>query len=99
MSEKAASIATEAVDHLNRRTGRSFKATSRATVRHVRARVAEGYGTEDFKRVIDVKAAQWENDSNMSRYLRPETLFGPKFESYLNETPCKEVHGYDKYED
>ena len=35
----------------------------------------------------------------MSRYLRPETLFGPKFESYLNETPCKEVHGYDKYED
>ena len=53
----------------------------------------------DFKRVIDTKATQWENDPNMSRYLRPETLFGPKFESYLNEIPCKEVHGYDKYED
>lgn len=99
LPEKAASIAAEAVDHLNRRAGCSFKATSRATVRHVRARVAEGYGIEDFKRVIDTKATQWENDPNMSRYLRPETLFGPKFESYLNETPCKEVHGYDKYED
>ncbi len=92
-------MVAEAVDYLNCRTGRSFKAASKATVRHARARVAEGYGIEDFKRVIDVKAAQWENDPNMSRYLRPETLFGPKFESYLNETPCKEVHGYDKYED
>ena len=89
----------EAVGHLNRRAGRSFKSASRATVRHVRARIAEGYGIEGFKRVIDTKATQWENDPNMSRYLRPETLFGPKFESYLNEIPCKEVHGYDKYED
>ena len=99
LSGKAASIAAEAVDYLNRRTGRSFKATSRATVRHVRARVAEGYGIEDFKRVIDIKTAQWESDPNMSRYLRPETLFGPKFESYLNEVPRKEVSGYDKYDD
>lgn len=99
LPDKEAGMVAEAVDYLNCRTGRSFKAASKATVRHARARVAEGYGIEDFKRVIDVKAAQWENDPNISRYLRPETLFGPKFESYLNETPCKEVHGYDKYED
>jgi uncharacterized phage protein (TIGR02220 family) len=92
-------MAAEAVDYLNRRTGCSFKAASRATVRHVRARIAEGYAVEDFKRVIGIKAAQWENDPNMSRYLRPETLFGPRLENYLNKMPCKEMHGYDKYED
>ena len=92
-------MAAEVVDYLNQRTGRCFRPTTKATAKHISARIAEGYRIEDFKRVIDVKSAQWESDPNMSRYLRPETLFGPKFESYLNEMPCKEVSSYDKYED
>jgi hypothetical protein len=37
--------------------------------------------------VIDCKAAAWQYDTKMNQYLRPETLFGTKFESYLNA--CK----------
>ncbi|MEH7502482.1 conserved phage C-terminal domain-containing protein [Neobacillus drentensis] len=34
-----------------------------------------------FKRVIDLKAADWLRDSNRCLYLRPETMFWTKFES------------------
>ena len=37
------------------------------------------------KQVIDTKYAGWINDPKMSGYLRPSTLFGNKFEQYLNE--------------
>ena len=44
---------------------------------------------DDFKQVIDIKSIQWINDSKMKSYLRPETLFGTKFEGYLNESSVK----------
>lgn len=48
--------------------------------------MAEGYSVDDFKRVIDIKVAQWLNNPDMNAYLRPSTLFAPKnFENYLNE--------------
>ena len=40
---------------------------------------------EDFKKVIDIKVQEWGKNEKMNKYLRPETLFGTKFESYLNE--------------
>lgn len=75
----------EIIAYLNARTGKRFKASTPATRKHVRARLNEGYSIDDFKAVIDVKAEQWMNDPAMSQYLRPETLFGTKFEGYLNE--------------
>jgi uncharacterized phage protein (TIGR02220 family) len=39
----------------------------------------------DFQKVIDIKAAEWLNDPQWSKFLRPITLFGPNFESYLNQ--------------
>jgi len=92
-------IVAEIVGYLNQRIGRNFKTTTKATARHISARITEGYTLKDFQQVIDSKAEQWENDPNMSRYLRPETLFGPKFEAYLNEAPVKEVSSFEKYED
>ena len=50
----------------------------------IHARLAEGYTQEDFRAVIDRKCADWLADARMVEYLRPETLFGTKFESYLN---------------
>ena len=41
---------------------------------------------EDFCKVIDNKCSVW-LDTERSIYLRPMTLFGNKFESYLNEVP------------
>ena len=51
------------------------------------ARIKEGFTLEDFKRVIDWKVSKWIG-TDMEQYLRPETLFGTKFESYLNEAPA-----------
>ena len=51
----------------------------------IRARLREGFTVDDFKTVIDKKARAWLGNRDMQKYLRPETLFGTKFESYLNE--------------
>lgn len=75
----------EIVNYLNARTGRSYKATSGKTRNCIKARWNEGFRLDDFKRVIDIKAKEWLNDGKMNRYLRPETLFGPKFDGYLNQ--------------
>lgn len=75
----------EIIDYLNERLGTHYKHTSVETVKKIKARLNEGFTVEDFKTVIDKKVMLWKNDPKMSAYLRPETLFGNKFESYLNE--------------
>lgn len=89
----------EILDYLNQKAGTSYRASSKATQRLVRARMSEHYTVEDFKKVIDIKVAAWKNDPKMSQYLRPATLFGTKFESYLNEPmPTRQLtNPYDRY--
>lgn len=86
---------TEIVAALNGALGTSYRPTSKKTRQLIRARWAEGFRFPDFEAVIDTMAAAWVDDPKMSAYLRPETLFGPKFESYLNRPkPRKErAHG------
>ena len=61
-----------------------YGATRVMSQRLIKARLNEGYTINDFKAVIDKKAEEWKDDPKMAQYLRPETLFGTKFESYLN---------------
>jgi len=75
----------EIVDYLNNKINSNYKDTSKETRKHIKARYNEGFTIEDFKKVIDIKVNEWSNDKKMSVYLRPETLFGNKFESYLNQ--------------
>ncbi len=75
----------EIIDYLNEKTGSQFRNTTKKTQTLIKARFAEGFNLDDFKKVIDTKAAEWLNDSKMSKFLRPETIFGTKFESYLNQ--------------
>lgn len=86
----------EVIDYLNQKTGKNFKHTSKVTQRHIRARFAEGFTVNDFKQVIDKKCSDWLRDQKMKEYLRPETLFGTKFESYLNSktTTTKQTGPY-----
>lgn len=74
----------EIVSYLNEQTGKNFRSSARDTQRRINARWREGYRLDDFKAVIDVKTAEWKGTSQ-DQYLRPETLFGTKFESYLNQ--------------
>ena len=83
---KADKEATEVIDYLNAKTGSSYRATTEANIKPIRARLNDGFSVEDCKKVIDTKAGQWLNNPDMVKYLRPATLFSPsKFEGYLNE--------------
>jgi len=77
---------SEIVNYLNSKCGKSYKSTSKNTRRHIKARFNEGFTISDFKNVIDGRCKQWGSDPKMVDYLRPETLFGSKFESYLQTT-------------
>lgn len=71
---------------LNKKTGKEFKTNSKKTITLIKARLKDGFTIDDFQKVIETKTQNWLHDDKMSKYLRPETLFGTKFESYLNET-------------
>lgn len=74
----------EIVDYLNAKLGTAYKPNCKDTQSHIKARLNEGFTVEDFKKVIDKKSVSWQN-SEMAKFLRPQTLFSTKFESYLNE--------------
>lgn len=76
----------EIIDYLNQKTGKSYKSTSSETRKHIRARFREGATLEDFKKVVDNKVSEW-HGTKMDGFLRPITLFGTKFESYLQQNP------------
>jgi uncharacterized phage protein (TIGR02220 family) len=72
------------IDYLNIRTGKNFKSQTEKIKKQIKARLKEGFTVENFKKVIDNRCEKWLKDEKMNEYLRPETLFGTKFESYLN---------------
>lgn len=83
------------IAYLNQVANKRYKFVDK-TKRLLLARFKEGYTLEDFKQVIDIKTAEWKDNPEFSKYLRPETLFGSKFDGYLNQKP-KTIRG--KYED
>lgn len=76
----------EVISYLNSKAGKNFRNVE-SNKKLIRARFKEGYSLEDFKKVIDVKCNEWLNNDDMKKYLQPSTLFGPKFDNYLNELP------------
>jgi uncharacterized phage protein (TIGR02220 family) len=80
----------EITKYLNEVAGTNYRASSKKTQQLIKARINEGFTLEDFRVVIEKKTREWINDNKMKAYLRPETLFGTKFEGYLNQ-PVKEL--------
>jgi uncharacterized phage protein (TIGR02220 family) len=74
------------INYLNSKTKSNYKPTTNKTKDCIKMRWNEGFKIDDFKKVIDIKTAEWLN-TDMSKFLRPETLFGTKFEGYLNQKP------------
>ena len=74
----------EIIEYLNNRLGTNYRHTTNKTKDLIKARFNEGFTLDNFKEVIDKKSVEWMN-TDMQKYLRPETLFGTKFESYLNQ--------------
>ncbi len=84
----------EIVDYLNEKAEKNYRVVDSVKAL-IAKRFSEGFSFEDFKTVIDVKCAKWKNDEKMNPYLRPETLFGQKFQNYLNEKPVRHERSYD----
>lgn len=80
----------DVIDYLNQQTGKHYKSTTKKNQTVIRARSDEGFNLDDFKKVIDNKVAEWKG-TDMEKYLRPETLFGTKFEGYLNQQQSNAV--------
>jgi len=72
------------IELLNQEAGTSYRPNTKQTVSAISARLNESWTVDEFRMVIIHKVAEWA-DGEMSKYLRPETLFGPKFESYVQQ--------------
>lgn len=89
-SEAYTPLYKEIIEYLNTKAKKGYRTTTKSTQRLIRARLNEGFTVDDFKKVIDITTEKWKNKKtndgvDMEDYLRPETLFGKKFESYLNQ--------------
>lgn len=77
------------IEYLNQKCGTKYRHGSELSKKHINARLNEGYVVEDFFKVIDKKYDEWHGTEH-EKYLTPETLFGNKFEKYLNQKINKE---------
>lgn len=84
LSSKKNYIGREALRYLNGMIGTRFKFTA-DVARLTSARVEEGFTLDDFMRVINIKVKDWYS-TEYRKYLRPKTLFGTNFQSYLNQS-------------
>lgn len=81
---------SEIIDYLNLKADTKYRSSGKVTKDLIKARFNETFTLEDFKTVIDNKVTEWNmpplpGKEDMRIYLRPQTLFSNKFESYLNQ--------------
>ena len=87
MSDESECVAV--LEYLNVKTGSSFRAVP-ANLKLIAARIKEGASIADCQAVIDAKLADWSDQTNMKKYLRPATLFNAeKFAQYVGEIGTK----------
>lgn len=95
------------VSYMNEALSRHFRC-SNSIKKLIQARYNEGYTREDFITVIENMKKAWINNEKMATYLRPSTLFGPKFGeykecvTYINKNriaskPTYDLDDYNRY--
>lgn len=84
------------IDYLNIALNTKYRYTTKSIQTHIRARLREGFTVDDFKCVIDKKRRSWMG-TDFQKYLRPDTLFGSKFQSYLNEIERESSFDADEF--
>jgi uncharacterized phage protein (TIGR02220 family) len=94
--------ADKIISYLNEKGGTKFRAAS-SYRKLINKRIREGYVVDDFFKVVDNMVAAWLPDDTMRMYLRPQTLFGDKFQSYLDwrvderRSPSSRGNGSGRY--
>lgn len=74
---------SQVIGLLNEMTGSKYRPTTKAHTKNISGRLNDGHSLEDLLAVVRHKVGEWGGDQRMAGYLRPETLFGAKFDGYL----------------
>ena len=77
-------IYSNIIQHFNLKCDKSYKLDSDVFIDYVDKLIGKGFSEQDIISVIDQKSKDWMN-TKYAQYLRPSTLFGDKFEIYLND--------------
>lgn len=96
-NESPDSVHLEILNFLNLSTQKKFKLTNKVKTL-INARLEEDFTLENFKTVINKKTEEWLL-TDMNKYLRPETLFSNKFQSYLNQQNYKKLNKAQENQD
>lgn len=82
---KESELIEKIIKYLNDKLHTNYRKDTKETVRVIKSdNKLEKYSYEDFVTVIDKKYNEW-HGTEQEKYLRPSTLFGSKFEQYLNQ--------------
>ena len=97
VNEEVKNPVCEAVlNYLNERAKTNYK-YSEDNCKYIKKWIDEGFTLDDFKKVINIKISDWEDNEEMSGFIRPSTLFGKKFEEYLNQRCTEQMSPDDPY--
>lgn len=88
--KKNSDITKSIINYLNKKVNQEYNIADAGYMKLVNEKLTNGYVLQDFKTVIDAKCKEWLGDKKMEQFLRPATLFGPKFGEYLSQAK-KEV--------
>jgi uncharacterized phage protein (TIGR02220 family) len=72
------------ISYLNEKANTGYRHTTQATQKKIKARWNEGFRYDDFVKAIDSRISRWMGNPDMDEFLRPDTIFNTKFESYVN---------------
>ena len=97
-TSKYANEIAEVVAYYNSVMNTNCRPGTKEYVSLITARLNEGYTVSDLKHVIDVKYEEW-HDTDMERHIVMGTLFGNKFDRYLNQrSNAEKVSKYAAYD-
>ncbi len=82
---KYGELIKDIIKDLNIVLGTAYKPSTFKNKELISSRLEEGFTFDDFKTVHRKMLKAWGADSKMVKYLRPITLYGTKFEGYLNQ--------------
>lgn len=82
--EKILTIPKDVIQYLNdSKPGKTPFQMSSTNLGLVKARIKDGFKMDDFKIVILHKIKEWAGTDKTKKWIRPSTLFGTKFETYV----------------
>jgi len=91
-TEEVVPVSKEVLKYLNEKKPSKIPfQINKTNLKDIESRIKEKFTMSDLKKVIDYKISEWKDDPKMKKYIRPETLFGSKFNGYLVESSNKDL--------